>query len=183
MPTRFCRVVLALTLSTLAACGSDSEAAGGASGPAAEAPPTPAPVAEPAPPPPEPAAVAEAYLRAGAASNDADIRASLDPACVDDAHMTRVDSIRVMGVPMTIETLTVAEATRAGDRATVTYQAAGSAHGEGGTMEIFGAQVRTGEVNVENASQSGSLSMRQIEGAWLVSCAAAAAPPAPADAP
>ena len=117
-----------------------------------------------------PAQIAEAYLRAGSAQNEAEIRANLDPACHSDQAMTRVDSVRMMGAPITIETLTVTPVETGEERATVRYEVAGPAHGSGGTQEIFGVTVTTGEVDIAHAEQSGTLTLTKHDGRWVVAC-------------
>ncbi|MCA9606162.1 MAG: hypothetical protein KC619_11235 [Myxococcales bacterium] len=117
-----------------------------------------------------PEQVAEAYLRAGSAQNEADVRASLDPACHANEGMLRVDSVRMMGAPITIEELTVTATETGEESATVRYEVAGPAHGSGGTQQILGVTVTTGEVNIAHAEQSGTLSLRKVDGEWRVAC-------------
>jgi len=117
-----------------------------------------------------PEQVVEAYLRAGSAENAEEVRANLDPGCHSDEAMVRVDSVRMMGAPITIEELTVEAVSSGEDQASVRYSVAGPAHGSGGTSEVFGVQVTTGEVNIDHAEQSGTLSLRRVDGAWRVAC-------------
>jgi len=117
-----------------------------------------------------PVEVAEAYLRAGSAENEADIRANLDPACHGDEGMTRVDAVRMMGAAITIEELEVTQVDATDERATVSYSVGGPAHGSGGTQQILGVTVTTGEVNIGHAEQSGTLTLRVIDGDWKVVC-------------
>ncbi len=171
-------ILALLAISFGAGCGSESSETADSTGESATDEPAPEPAPEPEPPPPAATVIAERYLRSGGGEETA-IRALLDPACHSDEAMTRVNAARVMGIPMTIEELTVTPQTETGDDATVAYNLSGSAHGEGGTTEILGMQVQTGEINVENASQSGTLRLRRIDGQWLVSCAATVAPATP----
>lgn len=170
--------LIVCTALMLTACGTSGSTETGESTergePAAASPTEPGATPEAAPSAPAaatPVQVAEAYLRAGSAQSDGDIRANLDPACHENEAMTRVDSVRVMGVPITIAELSVDEQGREGDRVTVRYTVSGRAQGSGGTMEIFGARVQTGEVNIENANQSGTLTVASIGGRYLVTCA------------
>lgn len=152
-----------LLLPTLGCGGEEGTVSGGAADEAEET------VAE-APPPPGPQEVAEQYLRAGSAEDEARVRELLDPACHADQGMVRVDAARVMGAPITIAELTITPVQESGDTASVRYEISGSAHSEGGTTEIMGMQVQTGAVDVENASQSGPLNLRRLDGEWRVAC-------------
>ena len=166
-------IFMTMCLATLAACGGEETTSEGA---ATEGAATEGAASEGAAPAEAPAAaqtaaqVAEAYLRAGSTEDAAAIAAALDPECASLPSATRVDAVRVMGAPITIETLTVEVASEEGDDARVSYEVAGSAHSEGGTTQLFGATVQTGAVNIDDASQSGTLSMRRIDGHWRVGC-------------
>jgi len=117
-----------------------------------------------------PTEAAEAYLRAGSAEDGDAIRAHLDPACADNEAMARVDAVRMMGAPITIEELTVNEVEATDAEATVSYSLAGPAHGSGGTQTILGVEVTTGQVDIGHAEQSGTLHVRVVDGEWRVAC-------------
>jgi hypothetical protein len=129
------------------------------------------------PAPRGPMQVARAYLRAGAAQDEARVRGLLDPACHGDEGAVRVDAVRMLGVVMTIESLEVRRAAVTGDTATVPYTVRGSASGDQAETTLFGAKVKMQSVRMEGASRSGVLKLRRVRGAWKVTCDAATARP------
>lgn len=163
-------------LSFLVIAGCDAIGGGASEPPSAEPPPDEAPaptVEEPAPAPePEPdppAVVAEAYLRAGSAQDAARVRELIEPRCHGDEALTRVDAIRMMGVPLELTSLEVT-AEVDGERATARFEASGSARGEGGETKLGGLRIRAGNVNIEGATKSGALALARVDGRWRITC-------------
>jgi hypothetical protein len=131
----------------------------------------------PAPPPSGsgqetgPEKVADQYLRAGSATGDASaIPALVDPACQGNEKIMRVDAVRMMGIPMTLENVTVTPAERDEQSARVEYHVSGRLEGEQGASKIGNFSIKVNNVKMANVSLKGSLRLKNISGRWLVSC-------------
>lgn len=174
VPSRLMRnawgALIMAVLSTLACkvrgapAASSESAPTGATSNGAAPPQQPAPaVAEP------PEAVARRYLELGARGDLVGAQALVVADC-RQGPVGDVDAVKMMGGRMTLQRCETTVASREGDDARVRYEVAGPVHSDGGTTTLFGAQVRVGAVNIDNARQSGTLHLVQQSGRWLVTC-------------
>jgi len=118
---------------------------------------------------PPPDVVAEQYLRAGTNPDPAAAKAFVDPAC-HDKEEGRVEAVRMMGIPMKLEKLSVTVDSVTDETAVVSYTAQGSVEGEGGKTKVFGVDVTAGKVSIKDAKRTGQLKLKKIEGIWKVTC-------------
>ncbi len=169
-------VALALT----AGCGSEkgpapsgsaaparsAAATSSAASAATSAAPAAAPVATPD-------AVAKSYLQLGAAGDLSKIKDLVEAKC----HATKVgdvDAVKMLGARMTLTETTTAVESEAGDTAKVKYTVKGSIDAKGVRTEtdIFGkpVEIKAGSMTMSGVTQSGVLTLKKIEGRWVVSC-------------
>ena len=185
MPTmKFLGPAAVLTLALTAGCGSEkgpapsgsaaparsaaatSSAAASAAASATSAAPAAAPAAAPD-------AVAKSYLELGAAGDLSKIKDLVDAKC----HATKVgdvDAVKMLGARMTLtETTTTVESQEA-DTARVKYSVKGSIDAKGVRAEtdIFGkpVEIKAGSMTMSGVTQSGVLTLKKIDGRWVVSC-------------
>lgn len=118
---------------------------------------------------PPPDVVAEQYLRAATGPDPEAVKFFVDPAC-HDKDEGRGEAVRMMGLPMKLEKLSVTLDSNDGDVAIVSYNAQGSVEGEGAKTKIFGAEVTAGKISIKDARRSGQLKLKKIEGQWKVTC-------------
>ena len=118
--------------------------------------------------------VVQRYVRLGAAGGDlAAARELVDPQCLD-AGVGRVEAVILLGARMTVGDVetTVLEV----DEATAKIEArvSGSIYAAdtATTTEILGTEVnvQVGELNVGGMTQTTTLRLRRIDGAWRITC-------------
>jgi hypothetical protein len=113
------------------------------------------------------------YLEAGSRDDLPTAQALVEERCLTGPE-GRVAVVRVLGAPMTLESLVVTEQERQGDRTSVQYTARGKVDARDATTEItlFGvqAQVQVGELKVEELERSGTLPLVKVAGSWKISC-------------
>ncbi len=116
-----------------------------------------------------PDTVARKYLELGAAGDTGAAGELVQRGC-DDASIMDVTAIRMMGVPMTIEKLTVTVDEKTADRATVSYTAEGSVDGKSAVTQLLGVEVKVGSVQMDSASKSGTLELVKEGLFWKIAC-------------
>lgn len=120
-----------------------------------------------------PDAVGKSYLQLGAGGDLSKIRDIVDPKC----HATKVgdvDAVKMLGARMTLSDTTTAVESEEGDTAKVKYTVKGSVDAKGVRTEtdIFGksVEIKAGSMTMSGVSQSGVLTLKKIDGRWVVSC-------------
>ena len=118
-----------------------------------------------------PEAVVRAYLERG--SRREDVVDLVHPLCINDASVSQIEAIRVMGIPMTtLASLSVVQESLDANRATVRYAARGAAVGDNGETEVGGALVPVAHVDVPDAARDGIITLARDGSRWTISCAA-----------
>ena len=172
-----------VTLALLLGCGSgDAPAPAGSGGPArapaastaaASGASSAAPTSAAAAPAATPDAVAKSYLQLGAAGDLSKIKDLVDPKC-HAGKVGDVDAVKMLGARMTLTETTTAIESEAGDEAKVKYTVKGSIDAKGTRTEtdIFGkpVEIKAGSMTMSGVTQSGTLTVKKIDGRWVVSC-------------
>ena len=85
-----------------------------------------------------------------------------------------VDAVKMLGARMTLTETTTAIESEAGDEAKVKYTVKGSIDAKGTRTEtdIFGkpVEIKAGSMTMSGVTQSGTLTVKKIDGRWVVSC-------------
>jgi len=146
---------------TAAPSGTATLAAAATSAAAAPAPPT------------TPDGVAKVYLELGAAGDLSKIKDLVDSKC----HATKVgdvDAVKMLGARMTLTETTTSVESEAGDTAKVKYVVKGSVDAKTARAEtdIFGKklEVKVGTMSMNGVTQSGVLTLKKLDGRWVVTC-------------
>lgn len=120
-----------------------------------------------------PAKVVEDWLRAGGRGDLAASQALVTPECKDEPF-GRASPAQVMGVPVSITTLSTSTSQEAGDEAVVHYALTGSAKGGAGKTKtkLFGVDVEVDvdALSIDSYANEGDVNLVRRGGAWLVAC-------------
>lgn len=184
----------AALLALLCACNPQAEAPKQAQEPkqADEAPKNEAPTDEAPPkkaedepkkadePPPQdqaapntPDAAAKLYLTLGAKGDLSKLKPLVDPAC-EGTPVADVNAVKMLGARMTLNDVQTSVGEVQGDLTHVNYTVKGSVTSqESHTETNLGGQkieIKASSISMEGVTQSGSLPMKKLDGAWVVTC-------------
>jgi hypothetical protein len=117
----------------------------------------------------KPDAVARQYLELGAADDLEGVKALVQSDCTD-SDVLEVGAVRMLGIPMQIDTLEVEVASQEGGHAVVDYTVTGSLEGTDGQGEARGLKIHVSELSVGSMTKSGSVVMVKEGMSWKVAC-------------
>ncbi|MDP3277102.1 MAG: hypothetical protein Q8Q09_18060 [Deltaproteobacteria bacterium] len=116
-----------------------------------------------------PESVVVAYLRAGAAQDRAGIARWTESRC-SEGPVSRVDAVRVLGIPVQIRSLNVHVERASATETVVRYGLQGAVRARDANVSILGARVRMRSVRMSSVSLSGRITLVRIASAWRVAC-------------
>jgi hypothetical protein len=120
-----------------------------------------------------PEVAAKRYLVLGAKGDLSKLRELLDPAC-ENSPVADVNAVKMLGARMTLDEVQTSVGEVQGDITHVNYTVKGSITAqESHTETNLGGQkieIKASSISMEGVTQSGSLPMKKLDGAWVVTC-------------
>jgi hypothetical protein len=120
-----------------------------------------------------PDAAAKRYLTLGAKGDLSKLKPLIDPAC-EGSPVADVNAVKMLGARMTLDDVQTSIGEVQGELTHVNYTVKGSVTAqESHTETNLGGQkieIKASSISMEGVTQSGSLPMKKLDGAWVVTC-------------
>lgn len=111
----------------------------------------------------------ESFLRAGSADDLEAVRERVDPKC-HDKPVGRAAAVKMMGAPVTLDEVHVAETSNDGTTATVSWSYQGHVEKGAAKAKVLGVSIEVENLEIGDLSQSGEYTLKKLGGRWRISC-------------